>query len=170
MPAATRESAEEVREVQCTTCCVVGGGPGGMMLALLLARRGVPVTVLEAHPTFERDFRGDSIHSGILEILDEIGMAERLHELPHVKVYGPTLFFGQDSDLLFDLRDLLHTRFPYLMWMPQERFPAYHGRQRSALGHGRSQDLRSMLPLDRRLARGAVLADCWRRRPLFARA
>ncbi|HEV3142951.1 MAG TPA: FAD-dependent oxidoreductase [Gemmataceae bacterium] len=122
MPAATLNSAEEIHDVQHTTCCVVGGGPGGMMLALLLARRGVSVTLLEAHPTFERDFRGDTIHTGILEILDEIGLAECLHELPHVKVYGPTLFFGQDSDLLFDLRDLLRSRFPYLMWMPQERF------------------------------------------------
>ena len=45
-----------------TACCIVGGGPGGMMLGLLLARRGVHVTVLEAHGTFDRDFRGDTIH------------------------------------------------------------------------------------------------------------
>lgn len=57
-----------------------------MMLALLLARRNVPVTLLEAHPTFERDFRGDSIHPGLLEILDQIGLAERLHELPRIRV------------------------------------------------------------------------------------
>src|SRR2546430_1230103 len=74
-----------------TACCVVGGGPGGMMLALLLARRGVPVTLLEAHPTFERDFRGDTIHPGLLEILDDIGLADRLHQRQHVKMYGPTL-------------------------------------------------------------------------------
>src|SRR4051794_33345098 len=82
---------EEALDLHETRCCVVGGGPGGMMLALLLARRGVPVTLLEAHPTFERDFRGDSIHPGLLEILDEIGVADRLHERRHVKMYGPTL-------------------------------------------------------------------------------
>src|SRR5947209_20491700 len=81
--------AEEVLDVTQTTCCIVGGGPGGMMLALLLARRGVPVTLLEAHPTFDRDFRGDTLHPGILEILAEIGLTDRLHELPHVKMYGP---------------------------------------------------------------------------------
>ena len=113
--------AERVIDVHETSCCVVGGGPGGMMLALLLARRGVAVTLLEAHPTFERDFRGDTIHPGILEILDEIGLADRLHEREHVKMYGPTLPTG-DQALLFDFRQLLKTKFPYIMWMPQPIF------------------------------------------------
>src|SRR5438132_7878810 len=82
--------AQSVHATHNSTCCVVGGGPGGVMLALLLARNGVPVTLLEAHPTFDRDFRGDTVHPAILEILDEIGLADRLHELPHVKMYGPT--------------------------------------------------------------------------------
>src|SRR5689334_8749364 len=94
--------AEHDRDVRETACCVVGGGPGGMMLALLLARRGVPVTLLEAHPTFDRDFRGDTLHPGILEILDEIGLAGRLHELPHVKMYGPGFPTDGGPDLLFD--------------------------------------------------------------------
>lgn len=115
-------TAEELRDVHETSCCVVGGGPGGMMLALLLARRGVPVTLLEAHPTFERDFRGDSIHPGILEILDQIGLAERLHERKHVKVYGPTFPTRDGPVLLFDLRKLLVTKFPYILWIPQEDF------------------------------------------------
>ena len=41
------DPAEDVLGVQQTTCCVVGGGAGGLVLALLLARRGVPVTLLE---------------------------------------------------------------------------------------------------------------------------
>lgn len=121
--AAEHEAVEQVVDVMETACCVVGGGPGGMTLALLLARRGVSVTLLEAHPTFERDFRGDTIHPGLLEILDEIGLADRLHEVQHVKVYGPTLPFANGQALVFDLRQLLrNTRFPYIMWLPQERF------------------------------------------------
>src|ERR1700757_5353234 len=73
-----------------TTCCVVGGGPGGMMLALCLARRGIDVTLLEAHKDFDREFRGDTLHPSILEILDQIGLAEPLHQLRHNKIYGPT--------------------------------------------------------------------------------
>jgi NADPH-dependent 2,4-dienoyl-CoA reductase/sulfur reductase-like enzyme len=60
-----------------TNCCVVGGGPAGMMLSLLLARQGVPVTLLEGHKDFERDFRGDTVHPSTLEILDQLGLAER---------------------------------------------------------------------------------------------
>ena len=40
--------AEKVLDVQQTSCCIVGGGPGGAMLALLLARRGIPVALLDA--------------------------------------------------------------------------------------------------------------------------
>jgi 2-polyprenyl-6-methoxyphenol hydroxylase-like FAD-dependent oxidoreductase len=120
-----QDPAAKVLDIHETTCCIVGSGPGGMMLALLLARQGVAVTLLEAHPTFERDFRGDTIHPGLLEILDEVGVADRLHDRQHVKMYGPTLPTADGPVMLFDLRQLLKTRFPYIMWMPQPIFLAF---------------------------------------------
>ena len=69
-----------LRAVSQTTCCVVGAGPAGAILALLLARRGIQVTLLEAHADFDRDFRGDTVHPAIMEILDEIGLADRVLE------------------------------------------------------------------------------------------
>src|SRR5947209_19891265 len=70
-----------------TTCCIVGGGPAGAFLALLLARQGIPVMLLEAHKNFERDFRGDTIHPAILQVIDEIGLADRLLQFSHTKAY-----------------------------------------------------------------------------------
>jgi 2-polyprenyl-6-methoxyphenol hydroxylase-like FAD-dependent oxidoreductase len=124
--ASEQPQGERALDLHETACCVVGSGPGGLLLALLVARRGVPVTILEAHPTFDRDFRGDTIHPGILEILDEIGLADRLHQLPHVKMYGPTFPTADGPVMLFDFRRLLKkTRFPYIMWMPQPAFLAF---------------------------------------------
>src|SRR5882762_6484681 len=70
-----------------TTCCIVGSGPAGAVLALLLARQGISVTLLEAHQDFDRDFRGDTIHPSVLHIMDELGLAERLHQFRHSKIY-----------------------------------------------------------------------------------
>ena len=121
IPAPQSETTEQTLDSQQTTCCIVGGGPGGMMLALLLARKGVRVTLLEAHKDFDRDFRGDTIHPSILEILDEIGLAEPLHKLRHVKVFGPTLRAANTNFAPFDFRRL-KTKFPYIMLIPQTKF------------------------------------------------
>jgi 2-polyprenyl-6-methoxyphenol hydroxylase-like FAD-dependent oxidoreductase len=114
-------AADRVLDVQQTTCCVVGGGPAGMMLSLLLARRGVPVTLLEAHHDFDRNFRGDTLHPALLEILDEVGLAERLLRLPHVKLYGPTLLTVGDPFSPVDF-SRLNSKFPFMVVIPQERF------------------------------------------------
>lgn len=116
-----REEPESVVSVQRCDCCIVGAGPAGMVLALLLARRGVSVTLLEAHPDFDRVFRGDTIHPSILEILDQIGLADRLHQIPHVRWQGPSIVTEKGAQSLFDFRRL-KTRFPYIMLMPQDRF------------------------------------------------
>ena len=111
----------EVASVVETTCCVVGGGPAGVFLSYLLARHGVSVIVLEAHKDFDRKFRGDTIHPSILENLDQLGLAEKLHELRHTKVYGPIIETAKGPFRPFDFRRL-KTKFPYIMLIPQVDF------------------------------------------------
>jgi 2-polyprenyl-6-methoxyphenol hydroxylase-like FAD-dependent oxidoreductase len=122
MPLTQEHLAKSNKQTAETSCCVVGGGPGGMMLALLLARQGVSVTLMEAHKDFDREFRGDTVHPSILEVLDQIGLAEPLHELRHAKLYsGPTLKTGISSFSPISFKRL-KTRFPYVMLIPQTKF------------------------------------------------
>src|SRR5919202_652837 len=114
----------DVNDVGRTTCCVVGGGPAGAVLSLLLARKGVPVRLLEAHEDFDRDFRGDTLHPSVLELMDELGLAGRLHEFRHSKIHTGTFMTGDGSVRLADFRRL-KTRFPYIMMLPQKEFLAF---------------------------------------------
>jgi 2-polyprenyl-6-methoxyphenol hydroxylase-like FAD-dependent oxidoreductase len=120
-PSAQRRERIEEEGLEETTCCIVGGGPAGAMLALLLARQGVEVTLLEAHRDFERDFRGDTLHASAMEILDQIGLADRLLKLRHAKVRNfavPT----KGGAFAFDLFSGMKTKFPYIVVMAQSRF------------------------------------------------
>jgi len=114
-------TAHAIRDRQQTTCCIVGGGPAGAVLALLLARQSISVMLLEAHGDFDRDFRGDTLHPSILEVLDEIGLADRLLELPHAKVSTATAPTPTGPVQVLDLHSL-KTRFPFIAMMPQTHF------------------------------------------------
>ncbi len=102
-------------------CCIVGAGPAGMILGLLMARVGLNVTVLERHKDFDRDFRGDTVHASTLELLDQIGLAERVLELPHAKMRSMTLTTPKRT-LELARFDRLPSRFPYVAIMPQASF------------------------------------------------
>jgi p-hydroxybenzoate 3-monooxygenase len=60
---------------------IVGAGPAGLFLSLLLQRAGVDCVVLEAR---SRDYVESRVRAGVLEqgtvdLMDELGAADRLH-------------------------------------------------------------------------------------------
>ena len=120
-PREGREEGTGIRDVMRTTCCVVGGGPGGAVLALLLARAGVGVTLLEAHPDFDREFRGDTLHPSVMEIMNQLGLADRLLELRHSEARRFTLQTVSGPFTPVDF-SRVETRFPYITLMPQTSF------------------------------------------------
>jgi 2-polyprenyl-6-methoxyphenol hydroxylase-like FAD-dependent oxidoreductase len=89
-----------------TTCLVVGGGPAGLVLGLLMARAGVEVTVLEKHPDFLRDFRGDTVHASTLTLLDELGLGQRFAALPQRRINRMQVQLDGCSAQVADLRRL----------------------------------------------------------------
>src|SRR5215472_14324168 len=110
----------DIKTIEQANCCIVGGGPAGVVLAFLLARQGVPVTLLEAHRDFEREFRGDTLHPAVMEMLEEIGLADRLLQLPHTKVNRLNLQTTVGATAIDFSR--LKTRYPYITILSQARF------------------------------------------------
>jgi len=105
-----------------TGCVVIGGGPAGMVTGLLLARAGVEVTVLEKHADFLRDFRGDTVHPSTLTLLDELGLGEKFHALPHSELTAAG--FPEEDGTLMKLADFtrLKVPHPYIAMVPQWDF------------------------------------------------
>ncbi len=112
-------------------CCIVGGGPAGLMLGYLLARAGLQVVVIEKHPDFLRDFRGDTIHPSTLEIMRQLGLLDELLALPHqraeklqAEVAGQEITMADFSRLPVECR--------FIAFMPQWDFLNFLARKAAA--------------------------------------
>jgi halogenation protein CepH len=76
---------------------VVGGGPAGSTVSGLLARRGYRVLMLEREK-FPRYHIGESLVPGVIPVLEELGLAERINEFGFVRKYGITLAWGKQPE------------------------------------------------------------------------
>jgi 2-polyprenyl-6-methoxyphenol hydroxylase-like FAD-dependent oxidoreductase len=92
-----------------------------MMLGYLLARSGVPVTVLEKHADFFRDFRGDTIHPSTMQLLHELGLLDRFLQLSHSEIRRLSIVLGGRHFVMGDLTHL-PTVAKYIALMPQWDF------------------------------------------------
>jgi 2-polyprenyl-6-methoxyphenol hydroxylase-like FAD-dependent oxidoreductase len=68
-----------------TQVLIVGAGPTGLALACDLARRGVGVRILDKAGEYFTGSRGKAVSPRTLEVLDDLGVAQRIMEAGMLK-------------------------------------------------------------------------------------
>lgn len=63
-----------------TDVLIVGAGPVGLVLAVDLARRGVPLRLIDRSDTFFGGSRADGVSPRTLEVFDDLGI-DRSHRV-----------------------------------------------------------------------------------------
>src|SRR4051795_11590839 len=105
---------------------IVGAGPVGMVCALALNKLGVPVTVFEQEPAPVEDQRAASLHPSTLEMLDDLGVTEKI--IPLGLVSSAYRFHDRVTHSMvaeFDLGLMKdEIRFPYVLQYEQYKLTA----------------------------------------------
>lgn len=101
---------------------IVGAGPVGLVTALGLARRGIPVTVLERAVDVFRSPRAMGYHWGSLYILDDLGLLDDLLRAGFTS-RGQSLVVKATRDVLDVSAAVLEGRvtFPFQLTLGQDR-------------------------------------------------
>jgi 2-polyprenyl-6-methoxyphenol hydroxylase-like FAD-dependent oxidoreductase len=100
-----------------TDVLVVGAGPVGLAVAASVAGHGHDVAVVEREAAGAHTSRAAVVHARTLEMLERIGVAERLTELG-IQARQFSIRDG-DRELVSVLFDRLPTRYPYTLMIPQ---------------------------------------------------
>ncbi|MEV4614714.1 FAD-dependent monooxygenase [Kitasatospora sp. NPDC049258] len=105
-----------------TTVVIVGAGPTGLTLACGLARQGVRVRLLDQAAAFATGSRGKTLNPRSLEVLADLGIADRLAargrtHLPYRKYFDGA--FVADTDPYADARPTPHAPYESGLYLPQ---------------------------------------------------
>src|SRR5690554_5360907 len=96
---------------------IVGAGPTGLTLACELARRGIPVRLLEAAQTREPLSKALGVHARTLEIFADLDIAEEA-----VALGRPVHAANVHSDgvpVAHVTLDRLQSKYPFILILPQ---------------------------------------------------
>ncbi len=66
-----------------TQVVIIGAGPTGLTLAMLLAKRGIPVKLIEVSRSFRRIFRGEALMPSGLNAIEQMGLADVATKIPY---------------------------------------------------------------------------------------
>ncbi|MBN8554341.1 MAG: FAD-dependent monooxygenase [Deltaproteobacteria bacterium] len=98
--------------------CISGAGPAGMTLGLLLARKGHDVHILESMKDFHREFRGEVLMPLFSQMMNEVGLLEKILSADHLKLQDVQIF--NEGKALSNIRfEEICKEFPFAIWMPQ---------------------------------------------------
>ena len=100
-----------------TDVLVVGAGPVGLAVAVSLAGHGHDVTVVDKQAAGANTSRAAVVHARTLELLERIGVADRLAALG-IQAEQFTIRDG-DRELIPVRFDRLPTKYPYTLMVPQ---------------------------------------------------
>lgn len=100
-----------------TDVMIVGAGPTGLVVANILAREGVPFLLVDKVAEGTNTSRACVVHARTLEVLEELGVTDRLRAEGHVV---PRFTIRDRDRVLATVRfDRLPTRYPYTLMIPQ---------------------------------------------------
>jgi 2-polyprenyl-6-methoxyphenol hydroxylase-like FAD-dependent oxidoreductase len=70
---------------------------------------------------FERDFRGDTLHPATLELMDQLGLIDRLLQIPHGRI-GRMILHTPAGAVIFRAPPNTRSRYSDTLLLPQARF------------------------------------------------